>query len=273
MIKRILIAGLFIFVAVFTASILETSRDASVARIIYEAVDNLTHPEFYLALANPKIAYVKVTEGMRKEQIADMMEKRFDWDLKDTSNFYSYDELREKKLEGKYFPDIYLVSKDISGQDFKKLMFDRFDAKTKNIKTKISKGKINMDTALTIASIIQREAAGKKDMNLISGIIWNRLFNGMSLQMDATVQYAKGSEENGWWPKVTGKDISIESPYNTYQIKGLPPSPISNPGIAAIDAALSPQKTNCMFYIHKSGQIYCSKTYEDHKKNIAKYLL
>ena len=109
-------------------------------------------------------------------------------------------------------------------------------------------------------------------MKLISGIIWNRIFSGMKLQIDATLQYAKGSEEDGWWEKVNPKDKNIDSPYNTYLHKELPPSPIANPGLAAIEAAYNPQKTSCLFYMHdKNRIIHCAKTYEEHKKNIQKY--
>jgi uncharacterized YceG family protein len=131
----------------------------------------------------------------------------------------------------------------------------------------------NENTALKIASIIQREAAGKEDMRLISGIIWNRIFSGMKLQIDATLQYAKGSEEDGWWKQVASEDKKIESLYNTYRYKGLPPGAIANPGPDAIKAAFYPQKTDCLFYLHdKNRKIHCTKTYEEHKKNIEIYL-
>ena len=132
---------------------------------------------------------------------------------------------------------------------------------------------INEKTALKIASIVQREAAGKEDMKLISGIIWNRIFNGMKLQMDATLQYVKGSEEDGWWEKVDSEDKKIKSLYNTYLYKGLPPGAIANPGPNAITAAFYPQKTDCLFYMHdRKRKIHCTKTYEQHKKNIEIYL-
>jgi len=131
---------------------------------------------------------------------------------------------------------------------------------------------LNEDTVIKIASIIQREAASKSDMALISGIIWNRIFSGMKLQIDATLQYAKGNEEDGWWGQVSSADKKIKSPYNTYLNIGLPPSAIANPGLSAITAAYNPQKTDCLFYLHdKNKKIHCSKTYEEHKANIAKY--
>jgi UPF0755 protein len=93
------------------------------------------------------------------------------------------------------------------------------------------------------------------------------------LQIDATLQYAKGSEENGWWGQVTPGDTKIKSFYNTYLYAGLPPGAIANPGLAAISAAYNPQKTNCLFYLHdKNRKIHCAVTYEEHKKNIETYL-
>jgi len=109
-------------------------------------------------------------------------------------------------------------------------------------------------------------------MKLISGIIWNRIFSGMKLQMDATLQYAKGNKKDGWWRKVTSRDKRIKSSYNTYLYKGLPPGAIANPGLSAINAAFNPQKTNCIFYLHdRNRRIHCTRTYKEHKRNIKKY--
>lgn len=131
---------------------------------------------------------------------------------------------------------------------------------------------LDLDAAIRIASIIQREAAGPHDMRLISGIIWNRISKGMSLELDATLQYVKGTEDN-WWPSVKSKDKYLDSPYNTYKYKGVPPGAISNPSIDAINAVYNPEKTACIFYLHDSNRkIHCSKTYEEHLRNIKAYL-
>ncbi len=271
--KRILIFLFIIFsVIVFHSIYISSAPNKTAGAIVLDAFDNLRHIEFYEALANPTVAYVKITEGYRKEQIAEILEKRFDWDEKDKADFFAYDSLRDRKHEGKYFPDVYLVSKDVSGKEMRTKMSDRFDEKIETLKTEALKKNMNFESILTIASIIQREAGGKSDMKLISGVVWNRLFSGMKLQMDATLQYAKGTEDNGWWPNVIPNDKDIESPYNTYQNDGLPPSPIANPGLAAIEAALAPTKTKCLFYFHKNGQIYCSQTYAEHKRKINLYL-
>ncbi|MFA5936748.1 MAG: endolytic transglycosylase MltG [Candidatus Paceibacterota bacterium] len=233
----------------------------------------LTKLSFYQSLANPSIRIVKVQEGLRKEEIAEIMFNKLDWDEKDKNDFINIHlALNTTNQEGHYFPKTYLISKDESPFNVGTLMFDEFSKKTGEIKKPKTAEIINEETALKIASIIEREAAGKNDMRLISGIIWNRIFEGMKLQMDATLQYAKGSEEEGWWEQVTPEDKKIQSSYNTYLYKGLPPGAISNPGIDAISAAYNPQKTSYMFYLHdKKGKIHCAVTYKEHKKNIEKY--
>lgn len=133
---------------------------------------------------------------------------------------------------------------------------------------------VPMEDALKIASIIQRETIGNKDMRLISGILWNRLFSNMRLQVDATLQYVKASKTaNGdWWPKVKPSYKYLESPYNTYMHAGLPPTPIASPTVGAILAALNPIETPCLFYFNdKKGEFHCSVTYKEHVNLLKKY--
>ena len=265
---------IFIIVAVFILgeSAYISSYNKTIRGFVADTLENLSHPEFYQALANPTISYVNVPKGMRKEQIAEIAEKRFHWSASSTEEFLGYDEKRDAKFEGKYYPGIYLVARKISGHGLKETMNSRFENKYDDIEESAATSTASRETIINIASIIEREAAGKGDMRLVSGIIWNRLKRGMNLQMDATLQYAKGSEENGWWPDVEPKDKNIDSPYNTYKYKGLPPSPIANPGEDAIAAALNPEKTSCLYYLHKNGKIYCSATYAEHKRKIDLYL-
>jgi len=239
----------------------------------------LTKLSFYLDLANPSVRIVRVEEGLRKEEVAQIMADKLGWDDKQKLDFINPKNaelaLKETNVEGHYFPETYMVNKDDSPSVVSATMFDEFSKQTgKIVKPTSNKSKqiINQDTVLKIASIIQRESNGKTDMRLISGIIWNRIFNGMKLQMDATLQYAKGSEKDGWWEEVSPEDKKIDSSYNTYIHAGLPPSAIDSPGLSAIVAAYNPQKTNCLFYLHdKNRKIHCSKTYEEHKQNINNY--
>jgi UPF0755 protein len=133
---------------------------------------------------------------------------------------------------------------------------------------------VPLNQALTIASLIEREAGGADDMRLISGIIWNRLFINMNLQIDATLQYAKANTAaaRNWWPKVVPSDRFRKSPYNTYMNKGLPPTPIASPSVASVLAALNPKNTSCLFYFHDAnGGFHCSDTYEGHVTLLKKY--
>ena len=228
---------------------------------------------FYEDLANPSIRIVRVPEGLRKEEIADVMAGKLGWDESEKEKFINIHlALGAENLEGHYFPKTYLLPKDEDSVGVSAAMFHEFSKATEKVAKPASARVLNDETVLTVASIIQREAAGKEDMKLISGIIWNRIFKGMKLQVDATLQYAKGSEEDGWWTDVQPKDKKINSPYNTYLHADVPPSPIANPGVAAISAAYNPQKTSCLFYLHdKNRRIHCSATYEGHMKNIEKY--
>jgi len=234
----------------------------------------LTELSFYMSLANPSVRIVRVQEGLRKEQVAELVADKLDWDEKEKKDFInSYLALGEKTdAEGYYFPRTYLIDKDEGPKEVSATMFEEFSKQIGTVNKPKSKQVISEDTIVKIASIIQRESNGKTDMKLISGIIWNRIFSGMKLQIDATLQYAKGNEEDGWWGKVHSKDKNIKSAYNTYLHAGFPPTAIANPGLAAIDAAYNPTKTDCLFYLHdKHKKIHCAKTYQEHKQNIRVY--
>jgi UPF0755 protein len=126
---------------------------------------------------------------------------------------------------------------------------------------------VPISDALVIASLLEREAYDFADMRYISGVIWNRLFINMPLQLDATLQYVRGSQpyETKWWPRVVPADKFIASPFNTYEEIGLPPYPIANPSLEAVVAALNPRQTDCYFYFHdQDGNFYCTPDYEAH---------
>ncbi len=235
--------------------------------------DNQTALAVFKELQDPTYKYIAIQEGLRKEEIADRYGKVLSWDKNKVAEFQkNFDACEYVGKEGKYFPGTYLISKDASIQDIKVEMESKFHENFQKIANSEQKEIYDEDQVLIIASLIQREAAGKSDMRLISGVIWNRIFAGMPLQIDATLQYVKG-EDGKWWPPVKSEDKYLDSPFNTYQQKGLPPSPIANPGIAAIEAAINPLKTDCLFYLHdKRRVIHCSKNYEGHLWNIKNYL-
>ena len=265
------IVGVFVFPDAFDVV---SGRVYQFLNVIDKVSARISLASAYEAFDQEK-KYVGVVEGMRKEEVATLCEKKLSWTKDEAEAFSSGLSCSVKNNdEGYYLPGSYIVDKDSSPRDIKLEMKERFDEALRQKVEELGADpkRLDLDTVITIASIIQREAAGSRDMNLISGIIWNRLAVGMPLQVDATLQYAKG-KDGKWWPYVLSKDKYIDSPYNTYQNVGLPPTPISNPGVAAIGAALNPDKTDCLFYLHdKYGRIHCSKTYGEHKAYVNKYL-
>jgi len=221
----------------------------------------------------PQLVWVTVREGLRKEQIGELLGTTLGWTGEQEKEWDAYEKDSVEYREGVYFPDTYLLPSDEPVSAVAKRFIDRFNEKFGLYVDKFTAQNVKWTTAIKIASLIQREAGGASDMPLISGIIWNRLDTDMKLEIDATLQYIKGNSEIGWWPRVVPADKFLESPYNTYQNIGLPKGPISNPGLAAIDAVLNPEETDCLFYLHSSDrQIHCAVTYAEHKENIKKYL-
>jgi UPF0755 protein len=231
-----------------------------------------------LAISNkfkdPDYKYVAIQEGWRKEQVAEAYAKALKWDDATKEKFASNNPLCPVAgREGYLSPGEYLIPKDATVQSILIKMEDNFSAKFSALtKLKGTGNILDEEQVVKIASLIQREAAGKSDMRLISGVIWNRIFREMPLQIDATLQYVKGDDEN-WWPVPKSEDKYLESPYNSYQNKGLPPTPIANPGKAALEAAMNPIQTSCLFYLHdKYRNIHCSSDYKGHLSNIKRYL-
>ena len=150
---------------------------------------------------------------------------------------------------------------------------DRFNEKIAPLLDKFLAENMLWTTGVKIASLIAREAAGPEDAKIISGVIWNRLDQGIRLQIDATMQYTRGMIDGRWWGNIDLAEKQKDSPYNTYLYKGLPPTAICSPAIEYIRAALEPAETECLFYLHDhDGQIHCAKTFEEHKENIQTYL-
>ncbi len=229
--------------------------------------------ESYQNIASPNIRTLKIDPGMRKEEIVTRFGIILGWTEAEKQQFIAvHTKANNNRSEGYYLPGTYVVSSKAKPVEVSRIITQRFKQKVLDPQTQGGKvNVINMDAAIKIASIIQREAAGKQDARIVSGVIWNRIFQNMSLDMDATLQYAKGNEKK-WWPKVVPADKYIDSPFNTYKNKGLPPEAIANPSVEAIQAALNPAKTNSIFYIHDDyGNIHTARTYQEHLSNIRTY--
>ncbi len=223
---------------------------------------------------DPYMKWVVIPEGLRKEEIAGLLTQTLGWSDEEKNKWINiYTVMDFDHAEGVYFPDTYLIPVDEAPLDVAKRLRAKFEEKFAPYAKETVTENIKWTTLLKVASIVQREANGKEDMPLVSGIIWNRLLKNMKLEVDATLQYVRGDLGNGWWAPITVAEKQINSPYNTYKYTGLPPHPISNPGLSAIEATLHPTETTCLYYLHdSSGEIHCSDTFDGHEQNIEKYL-
>ncbi|NCN87328.1 MAG: endolytic transglycosylase MltG [Candidatus Pacebacteria bacterium] len=215
-------------------------------------------------------AWVTIQEGWRKEEIAESI-------VRQGFEFFDKDEFLKlaKDDEGRLFPDTYLVPQQITAKQFYNLLINTFDKKISELEDDIDNSGKTLDEIIIMASLVEREGRGYENLRTVSGILWNRIEIGMALQVDATLQYSKGysSIYKTWWGEPTAQDKEVDSPYNTYQNAGLPPGPISNPGLDALEATINPIQSDYLYYIHdKSGQGHYATSYDGHLENINNYL-
>jgi len=175
-------------------------------------------------------------------------------------------------LEGYLFPETYELKKDSSTHDVMQRMLEEFQTKVNsipNLETELQEKKLSLHELLTIASLVEREVVVDAERPLVAGVIYNRIHQDMKLEIDATVQYLLDKPK----ARLLFKDLKVESPYNMYLNKGLPPGPIASPSLPSIQAALQPEASEYLFYVTKkdgsSGHLF-AKTYKEHQQNIAK---
>lgn len=219
-----------------------------------------------------------VESGGKGVTLAQREERARDFDaavslLAQASAPYNYEWLADvppaQKLQGYLFPDTYRFFRDAPMGEVIDKLLRNFDQKlTAERRVKIAASGLTTNQVITLASIVQKEAV-EKDMPPIAGIFIERLREKQKLQSDATVNYVTGKQERQ--PSV--EDTRIDSPYNTYRYDGLPPGPICNPGLAAIDAVLNPEMTDYRYFLNASnGQTIYSRTYEEHLEQKKQYL-
>lgn len=249
---------------------------------VYELSRDMTLPQIVVVLnrGNHEDVKVVIPEGLSIRDIEAILQERgvlaegdnfekvvlSDW-------FGTYPFLNNQtSLEGFLFPDTYLFRINSSLDDVLTKFFDNFEAKAWPL---LEKEKKAYDR-LILASLLEKEVVDFNDRRLVAGILLKRQQNGWPLQVDATIAYAKceGLFIGCDGILVRKSDLKIPSPYNTYEKLGFPPTPIGNPGQAAIKAALSPQSSPYWFYLSsaKTSQTIFSKTLEEHNNNRNKYL-
>lgn len=223
-----------------------------------EIAQNLTHGTLDI--------WITVPEGKRAAEIAEILQAKIPTYNSSWANILT-------KNEGYLFPDTYLIPKDADVEMVIGQMRANFDRKYAGIN--VGNSKLTKSQIVILASLIEREAIENTEKPIIAGILLNRLDLEIALQVDATIQYAKGQNATSkkWWEPVTLEEYkSVVSDYNTYLFAGLPPGPISNPGLEALKAAASPTQTNYLYYLHDKNRIIrYAKTLREHNVNIEKY--
>lgn len=228
-----------------------------------------------------------VPEGRRTEEVAEIVEKA---GLADRQSFL--DSLASSALytepflkqtggggfEGYLFPARYEFSRNATAGQVIDAMLQAFQTNVAD-QVQLEGQDLTLAQVVTLASIVEREAATASERPIIASVFLNRLKAGIPLQADPTVQFAIASTDNasvakyGWWKKeLTLDDLKFDSPYNTYTNAGLPRGPISNPGLDSIQAVVRPAQTNFLFFVAKNdGTHVFAETLDEHLRNVAKY--
>lgn len=175
-----------------------------------------------------------------------------------------------RDLEGYLFPDTYKVFDDDSPRDVISRQLANFDQKvTEELRQEAAAAGRSLDDIVIMASIIEREVLTDADMALVAGVLWKRVDAGAGMDADATVRYALKK----WDEPLTVADLQVNSPYNTRRFRGLPPGPISNPGLRALVAAVRPEASDYYYYLSApDGRTYFAETNDEQNRNKAKYL-
>lgn len=236
-----------------------------------ELYEKVAYMPWYQSLASPNTRILVIFAGERKEEIAHNFGRILGWDRAQREEFLAHVSTVPLEIaDGTFYPGKYVVTPDATPEQVATQLQQAFLNNVLSRYPEELQAVVPIEEALVVASLIERETGSFDEMRIISAVIWNRLFVDMKLQIDATMQYARGSQnwEPKWWPVPVPSDKYIASPHNTYLHKGLPPSPISNPSAAAIIAALNPVTTDCLFYFHVRKEMKCSSTYEEHVSSL-----
>ena len=235
---------------------------------------NMTVQQIVSMLAKGETSYQQFTipEGYTVEQIAKLLQEKQlgngETFKKAVQGFVPYPYMINEnsnvvyKAEGYMFPNTYRITKGTKEEDILAMMTAQFDKQfTEAMRNRAAELGLSIKDVIILASLVEKEAQLASDRPIIAGVFLNRLKLDMPMQSCATIQYILGYPK----PELTVQDTEISSPYNTYQHMGLPPGPIANPGIAAINAVLHPQNTDYVYFVaDRQGAHHFSKTYEEH---------
>lgn len=246
----------------------------------------MTIPEIAEKMAKgeimPRGKKITIIEGWDINQIAEYLENEGIVEKKyfiskvncgcgvNTSRDFLFDKPRGASLEGYLFPDTYFIKEDATASEIINKMLDNFGKKlTDEMYQEIKAQDKTVFEIVTLASIIEKEVKSDEDRAKVAGIFYKRLEEGKPLESCATISYILGVSKKQY----SYEDTRVISPYNTYLNKGLPPGPISNPGLSSLKAAIWPENTPYRYFLSKeNGETVFSKTLEEHNANKAKWL-
>lgn len=250
----------------------------------YSLAGAMTIPEIATVITNQEEKFIKVTfpegwtvkkmserlnaNGLPGDDFLSLVEHPID-ELLNKFNFF-LDKPKSASLEGYLFPDTYFFPPDYNAEKIAGKILTNFSKKLDgNLREEIENQGKSVYEILTMASIIEGEVKTESDRKIVSDIFWGRIGAGQPLQSCATLAYILGVNKKQY----TFEDTRVNSPYNTYLNKGLPPGPISNPGIVSIKAAIYPTKTEYNYFLSdpETGQTIFSETIEEHNTNKVRY--
>jgi len=213
--------------------------------------------------------WLTIIEGLRKEEIAQIVSQNL--------NIPEIEFLKDAR-EGYLFPDTYLIPRTATVGGIIDILTNNLYKKfTDTLKQKAARNGLTEKQVLILASLVEKEARHDADRQKVASIILKRWRADWPLQIDATVQYAIGyqADTKSWWKTTLSQnDLEIDSPYNTYTNKGLPPTPIANPGLSSIEAVVNADENTPYWYYlsDKNGTMHYARTLEEHDANIKRYL-
>lgn len=220
-------------------------------------------------------AWVTIPEGFTAEQIAARLQSDgFGSSAALRGDFVRetllVDGTRTKSLEGFLFPSTYLMPLGAAPEQIAALLTVQFLKELpRDAASRARALHVSVTQGVTVASLVEREAKSQADRPKIAAVIYNRLRLGMPLQVDATIEYALPQHKSA----LSFADLRIDSPYNSYVHAGLPPTPIANPGLASLEAAFHPAKSEDLYYVYcGNGRHVFAKTLAEHQANVARCL-
>ena len=206
---------------------------------------------------------ITVPEGLNIFEISKLLSKNFS-NIKEESFIDLV-----KNEEGYLFPDTYYFLPNTTSEEVIQVLKDNFQKQIQTLKLEIDNFGMPLEDIIKMASIVEEEANTSESRQIVAGILWKRLSLGIPLQVDASFKYINGKTTIN----LTLSDLKIDSPYNSYLYKGLPPTPISNPGLDSIKASITPKQTMYLYFLtDKKGEMHYAKTYQEHLRNKELYL-